>query len=97
MWLLDKLADLSKRYANILSDWTVPYDFVLYSHLSNSFKNAWIDILAGLLDVSNASKAWNLVIVGSFLNYLFKHSVIASSPFTLAISSSPISSAAAGA
>ena len=55
LWLLDELADLSKQYANVSSDWTVPYDFVFYSLLSNSIKNAWIGILAGLLNVSNAS------------------------------------------
>ena len=57
LWLLDKLADLSKQYANISCDWTVPYDFAFYSLSSNSVKNAQIDILAGLLNNSNASKA----------------------------------------
>ena len=75
----------------ISSDWTLPYDFVLYRSLSNAFKNAWIDILAGLL---NASKAWYLVILESFLDNLFKLSILASTSVSLAISSLSISSTA---
>ena len=50
-----------------------------------------MDMVAGFLNVSNASKAWYLVIVEAFLNSLFKRSIIASTPFSLVISSSSAS------
>ena len=80
-----------------MSDWTVAYDFVLYNFLSNSFKNAWIDIISDLLNVSKASKAWYLVTVVSFWNNLFKCYIVTSALFSVVISSPSISSTASSA
>ena len=73
-WWLEKLADFDNRFANIWSDWTAPYEFVLCSRLSSKFKSAgtWMNIFDGLLNVWNCYRAPYLVIEESFLNNLFK-------------------------
>lgn len=57
---------LKDQHTNKPYDWTVLYDFALYSCLSNSFKNAFMGTFNDVLNVSSASRAFVFSNIGFF-------------------------------